>query len=329
MTSSNAIKLFLNIPLMKDICNQKQYVRVFIVKVLVFIFLFMIFDRLSAEFLEKGLDRYFGFNQPSEILCLGNSRTALGIDKSLLEKNLNVPVAKYARNGANISDRFAMLKQYIERQPSGVKILIYDVDAHIFTGEGLSLNSYTLFYPFMDSPSIDTYVHQYASFCDYSIRHVLKLRRFDLETCNLALRGWLGRYDNLKSGTVDIERLKKQIVDGQIRHITFEDENITCFEKTVQFALEKGMNVILFYIPTVDLYNQAEPEKYMHTIDLLKQYASSNDKITFLDYSTHFCHRYDLFYDSIHLNPKGQKLVTEKLAQDIKQFLIEEKTAKN
>ena len=320
---STVIKLPLNTPLIQDIQAQKERFWIFIVKLSVFVILFLTFDRLAAKFLEEGLDRNFGLDEPAKILCLGNSRSALGIDKPLLEKELGFPVAKYARNGANIADRLAMMKQYVESQPSSVKILVYDVDAHIFTGKGLSLNSYTLFYPFMDSSSIDAYVHEYASFYDYGIRHLLKLRRFDLETCNLSLRGWLRKYDNLKSGSVDMERLKKEFDNGQIRHISFDEENILCFEQTLRFALEKGIYVVLLNIPTVDLYNQAEPEKYMHAIELLKGYASENDQVTFLDYTPFFCQQHELFYDPIHLNPKGQKVVTEKLVQDLKSLCIQ------
>ena len=317
----------MHFPLIDDFKAQKRYLYIFTVKLVVFIFLFLMFDRLAARFLEEGLNRSFGFDIPAEILCLGNSRTALGIEKLLLEKGLGVPVAKYARNGANIADRFAMFRQYLERQPSSVKILVYDVDAHIFTGEGLSMNSYTLFYPFMDSPSIDTYIRKYASFSDYSFRHLLKLRRFDLETCNLSLRGWLRKWDNFKQGVVNIDRLKKQITNNQIRHISFDNECIKCFEQTLQFAQEKGIHVVLLYIPTIDLYNQAEPEKYRRAIELLQSFSSRYDWVTFLDYSSVYCQRHDLFYDQIHLNPQGQRLVTKKLVQDLKLLLLQTRNA--
>ncbi len=311
----------MRIPLAYDLFVQREQVRAFLAKLAIFSLLFVVFDRLAAEFLVKGLERSYGLDMPAEVLCIGHSHTALGIDKNALERRLGVPVAKYARIGANLADRLAMIRQYLEKQPSSVKILVYDVDAHLFTGKGLSLHSYTLFYPFMDSPSADTYVRSCASFADYHIRHVLKLRRFDLETCNAALRGWLRVYANLKSGTVDVERLKKEIAAGQIRHISFDDDGIKCFEETLRFVLGKGIHVVLLYIPTIDLYNQVEPAQYVHAIRLLRDFSAQFNNVTFLDYNPLFAQRYQLFYDPVHLNPYGQQLVTEKLIHDLKLIL--------
>lgn len=310
------------IPLIRDMQVQKRELRVFCIKLAVFSLLCVLFDRLAAEFLEMGLERCYGLDIPAEVLCIGHSHTALGIDKTSLERELAAPVAKYARNGANLADRLAMIKQYLERQPSSVRVLVYDVDAHVFTGEGLSRNSYTLFYPFMDSPSVDSYVRQSASFMDYHIRHILTLRRFDLETCNASLRGWLRVYANLKRGTVDVGRLRKEIAAGRIRHISFDEESTKCFEETLRFVLGRGIHVVLLYIPTIDLYNEAEPEKHRQAIQLLREYSRKYERVTFLDYASVFGQRHELFYDSIHMNPQGQSVVTQKLVQDLKPLLL-------
>ncbi|MDT8301698.1 MAG: SGNH/GDSL hydrolase family protein, partial [Sedimentisphaerales bacterium] len=114
-----------------------------------------------------------------------------------------------------------------------------------------------------------------------------------------------------------------KIANDQIRHISFDEDAIICFEQTLQFALKKGIHVILLHIPIVDLYNQAEPEKYRRAIELLQRFSSRYNQVTFLDYSSFYCQQYELFYDPIHLNPQGQRLVTEKLAQDLKLLLLQ------
>jgi hypothetical protein len=309
------------VPLYRDIVLQKKQLTAFLAKLAAFLLVFGAFDRLAAGFLLAGVERSYGLDVPAEVLCVGHSHTALGIDKTALERDLAVPVAKYARNGANVADRLVMIKQYLDRQPPSVKVLVYDVDAHTFTGQGLSRNSYTLFYPFMDSPSVDAYVRQQAPLFDYYARHALKLRRFSLESCNDAVRGWLGMWSNLKHGTVDVERLKEEIASGQVRHISFDEECIKCFDETLRYVVEKGIHVVLLYIPTIDLYNEAEPEKHQHTIDLFREFSAKYDRVTFLDYRPAFARRHELFYDPIHLNPQGQRLVTERLAGDLKRIL--------
>jgi len=44
--------------------------------------------------------------------------------------------------------------------------------------------------------------------------------------------------------------------------------------------------------------------------------------IIFLDYSRTFETRYDLFYDTIHINAEGQKVLTEEIGKKIKDLSI-------
>ena len=311
------------IPLVQDVAQQRKRLAALLARVVVLLLLFTSVDRMAAGFLVRGLKRSYGLDVPSQVLCIGHSHTALGIDRIALEQQLGVPVSKYARNGANIADRLSMIKHYLEEQPTSVKVVVYDVDAHTFTGKGLSLNSYTLFYPFMDSPSVDAYVRQHACYSEYWLRRVLQLPRFDLETCNASLRGWLGVSTNLKRGKVDSDRLKKEIATGAIRRISFDEESLASFEETLRFVSGKGIYIVLLYIPTIDLYNEAEPEQFERAVQLLQYYSTIYDGIAFLNYNPVFSHRHELFYDCMHLNPQGQKLVTEKLAHDLKSILIE------
>lgn len=313
----------IKIPLIQDIAQQRKRLLVFSVKVLVLVLLFTSVDRMAAGFLVKGLKRTFGSDTAAELLCVGHSHTILGIDKVLLSNRLRVPVAIYARAGANAADRLVMIKHYLEEQPSSVKVIVYDVDAHAFTGTGLSVNSHMLFYPFMDSPSVNSYVRRKSTFCEYSLRQFVKLTRFDLETCNSALRGWLRIWANLKRGTIDIKRLQKEIAKGDVRQISFDKECFDFLEETLRFVSERGIHLVLLYIPTIDLYNQAQSEKYERAIRLLEDYSAKFNGVTFLNYNPAFAHRHELFNDRIHLNPQGQKLVTERLAHDLKSILLE------
>jgi hypothetical protein len=290
-------------------------------KAMLLLTVFFANDRLFSRILERGLERGYGLDQPADVLCVGHSHTALGIDQRSLAEGLGLRVAKYAMPGANVADRLAMIRHYVETHPSGVKLVVYDVDAHTFTGSGLSANSYSLFYPFMDCPSVKSYVRQNAPTTAYQIRRFVKLARFDLDACNASIRGWTRSDANLKRGLVDVERLHRSIDQGDVRRISFDPECFDQFERTLEFLQQREIPCVLLYIPTIDVLNEAEPEKHAEAIRLFQTYTARFRHVAFLDYNASFSHRHELFYDAVHLNPAGRALVTERLAADLKAIL--------
>lgn len=301
--------------------RQSRPLRATVAKYLLFLAVFAAGDQVLSRFLARGLERSYGMDGPAQVLCVGHSHTALGIDASGLSERLALRVAKFALNGANAADRLTMIRHYLENRPSDVKVIVYDVDAHTFTGQGLSLNSYALFYPFMDSPSVRGYVQQAAPPAAYWIRRLIRLSRFDLNSCNASVRGWLRLDSNLKRGTLDVARLKQDIERGEVRPISFDQECIDYVEQTLDFISRRGIHCVLLYIPTVDLFNQAAGKDYDKAIARLRSYAEKYDRVTFLDYNVLFAHRHELFYDPIHLNPEGRAVVTQQLALDLSRVL--------
>lgn len=79
----------------------------------------------------------------------------LAINKGELEQSTGDKVAKYTREGVNIADRQIMLKHYFAVCKKKPELVVLSVDPWLFTGEGLSKNSFALFYPFMDIPVVD------------------------------------------------------------------------------------------------------------------------------------------------------------------------------
>lgn len=314
--------MHINIPLILDLKAQKAILKRFLIKVTIFLAIFALSDQIIGKLLSGGLERYFGLDVPSKVLCIGHSHTVLGIDKVELEKQLNVPVAKYARQGADTSNLLAMIRHYLSTQPDSVKIILYGVDAHTFTEEGLSKNSHRLFYPFMDTPVIRDYVKANASSPgEYWLRRYMKLPRFNEVTLALAMRGWLNKWTNLKYGQVDIEKLRKELNQGAFRNITFDKEQIELFKEIIRLVRSHDIQLVLAYIPTIDIINNAEPKQYREAISQFEAYAAQDNGITFLNYNPEFSHRHKLFYDPIHLNPAGQKIITGRLAIDLKKLI--------
>jgi hypothetical protein len=297
---------------------QKLKLRKYAVKAALFIALFLAGDFAIDCLLKHGLDKYFGLDRPAQVLCIGSSRTLLGVDDRQLEKAIGAPVVKYALAGANIVDRLVMIRQYLKRHPNSVRLVIYDVDAYTFTVAGLSSNSYRLFFPYIDDPEISRYLKKNCpSDFEYRLRRCLRVPRYDETTIWLALRGLAGRRDNLKRGHVDIKRLRNQIARGDTRTITLNPESRQVFEETIRSVRTCGAKMMLAYYPIVDVQNEFNREAQKRIVGLFEQYAAGDKGVIYRDYNGEFEKRHELFYDPIHLNPAGQKAVTARLSVDI------------
>jgi hypothetical protein len=290
--------------------------RVFVKILVAFVLLFLVLDTLIATGLEKGLYRYYGIGQTTDIALIGHSHLMLGIDKIELEEALKTRVAKYTREGVNVADRHQMIKQLLSKNP-GLNTVIYGVDAWTFTGEGLSENSHKLFYPFLDDPDIDSYVRNQDPLLEYLPKKYIKTSRYNELLIAGAMRGYFGVWDNLKYGTVDTLKLEQEISRGNYRQINNTIENIELFKASVQLLTERGIHVILLHVPTIDKLETIQQREFDETIAIFKSLESEN--VTFLNFQEPWSHQYEIFYDPIHLNPKGQKQITSQLIRALKQ----------
>ena len=283
------------------------------------IFLFFAIDNFLNLILSKGVNNYFGLNQHSEILLIGHSHLMLATDKERLENETGMTVSKYCREGVNVSDKKAMIEHFLNSgYADSLKFVLYGVDLATFTGDGLSKNSYTLFYPFMDNKVIDNYIKQQASFTDYWLHKLIKNTRYnDDGVKNSAVRGWFNNWDNLKSNTIDIESYSKQLASGDERHIKMNKELMLQFDESISLITKRGIRVILVNTPTLDLLNNFEPEKYDIIMNWYREYASNNSMVEFWDFNPDYASNYTIFSDRLHLNSKGQQIITDELVERI------------
>jgi len=294
----------------------------FLLKLLLFSALILGVDRLAGTLLKHGLDRYFGFDRNAAVLLVGHSHTMLGIDAELLQRSLGMPVAKYAVNGANVFDRQAMLRHYFSDYPGKVKLVVYDVDDHTFTGDGLSSNSYRLFYPYIGNADMNGYLQANAgSWSEYFSRRVLLSPRFNAAVLNLSLRGLLGLFDNFKTGSVDIPSLEKDILAGRRPGILIDPEYVNAMEETIQLVRSRGARLVFCYIPSVDLLSRMDPARHTQVVDMFQRYDRNDEGVEFYNYQEIFGSRYELFSDAIHLNREGQQIFTAQLKMDLQHTL--------
>lgn len=286
-----------------------------------FVFLFAIIDRGTKSILNFGLDRYFGLNQLSKILFIGHSQLMLAVDKQTFEQAIQSSISKYCREGVNVADRNAMIKQYLSLPCSdSLKVVFYGVDQFLFTGAGLSQNSYKLFYPFIDNPNIDRYIKESTNEYDYWLHKIICSTRYSDALINSAIRGWRKDWSNYKEGNLNIEALIKQINQGQQRRIHFEKELVDSFEETLHVLTQKNIKVILVNTPIAKPLNDYEPEAYQKMIHYFEQKAATSPLIYYWDMNPEYSENYELFFDPIHLNPKGQKVITKQLIINSKQI---------
>jgi len=291
-----------------------------LLKALLLLILFVVGDMLVFRTLKAGMDQYYGMDKPAEILCIGHSHTVLGVDAVRMEKELGLPVAKYATAGANTLDRYWMLRQFVESHPS-VKIVIYDVDARLFDSEGLSSASYTLFLPYIDDKSIAAYLKEEATWQEFTVSRYIRSARFRDQTINIALRGLLGKSENKKSSTMRVENFASYLEREKERRIRVNPESLQYLKKSIDFLTNRGIKLVLAYIPVSDLLNDIDASGQAAVIDIFKTMAHANPNVIFIDYNQDLQHRHDLFYDLRHLNAKGNELVTDQLINDLKTLL--------
>lgn len=287
--------------------------------VLELIVLFIFFDNIINWSMMKGINNYYGLNQPSEILLIGHSHLMLATDKERLEKGTGMKVSKYCREGVNVTDKKAMVEHFLNSaNTDSLKYVLYGVDLATFTGMGLSKNSYTLFYPFIDDEYVGTYIKSHASETNYWLHKLVKTTRFNSDGLkNSAARGWLDNWDNLKFNIIDIEAYKKQLANGDERHIHMNPLLMKQFQQTIKLLIDRGIRVILVNTPTLDLLNDFEPEKYAEIMNWFQNYSESEPLVEFWDFNPQYQSEYTLFNDRLHLNRNGQETITGELIERI------------
>lgn len=287
-----------------------------IISICLFLAFFVCLDRGIGFCLNKGLDFYFGLNQHSEVLFIGHSHLMLAVDKARFETETHTKVSKYCREGVNVADRYEMVKQYWALPTSdSLKVVLYGVDQFMFTGEGLSQNSYKLFYPFMDEKNINDYISRSTDRYDYLLHKLICTTRYSDALLNSSIRGWKKDWSNYKLGQLDVAALEAQIAEGKQRHIHFEPDLIKAFEATLKLLKQRGIIVVLVNTPIAQPLNEYEPEAYQRIIRYFKSLDEASSNIYYWDFNPDYSSRYELFFDPIHLNVKGQQVINEQLVQ--------------
>ena len=265
----------------------------------------------------RGVNNYYGLNQNSDVLLIGHSHLMLATDKQRLEKETGLKVSKYCREGVNVTDRETMIDHFLHNgHADSLKTVLYGVDLYTFTGSGLSKNSYQLFYPFIDNADVDKYLRKEASPTDYWLHKLVRSTRFNNDGLkNSVWRGWADNWDNFKTNTLDAEAYGKRIAKNGAQRPELNDTLISTFKRSVDNLTKRGVKVVLVNTPTIDILNKATGEDYERVMNVYREMADKNPLIDFWDFNPKYAGDHSIFSDAIHLNTKGQEIVTTELIE--------------
>lgn len=288
-------------------------------KVLIFLTMVIALDWGVAAFLQTGLERYYGLDQEADILLIGHSHMMKSCDHVRMEEALGVRVSKYCREGVMVADRFAMLQHFLAEQEDGsVPYVLYGVDPFMFNEGDLSLNSYKLFYPFMDSPPMDELVRREATdWHDYYIHKYFRSSRFTDNMIYRSMRGWFRYWKSFQNGVISDARWNASYQWG----VDMPEEKIAIFRQTLDFLLENGCQVVLVHPPVIEAYRRSNPEAFEYMRNYYQQLADSDPRIHFLDYGPLYSHRQELFEDPVHVNRICERMMTEELIRDMMRIM--------
>jgi hypothetical protein len=310
-------------PLFTDLKKDKNLINN-LLRVCAFLILVIVLDYAISIFLQKGIEVNYGIKSNSEILLIGHSHLMLALDKVSLEKHTGFKIAKYTREGVNVSDRYIMLKHYFFTCTEMPKIVVLGIDPWEFTSEGLSKNSYRLFLPFMDTPEVNKYIKGSVSseFENFEYKFI-RCSRFNSSMLNASIRGYLRIWKNLKFGIIDSGKIRKEIINGVYRKIGYDKSLIDDFSKTMLFLKEKKVDVILLNTPIFEPLLSVQSMDYMKVLHIADSIAISLCPRTyFVDLVPQFSTKSNLFFDPIHLNPDGQEAVTDYFAKIVDSIQI-------
>lgn len=287
--------------------------KVFIKRSLLLLSLFIFMDFLISIVLLNGLNKYYGINRRPDILINGSSMAMSGFNRSEIENLTKENVALYSHEGVSVYDREAMISHFYHMFPEGVKAVIYEVSPVMFSNIKTAENVYTIFYPYMDDKAIDRYIKEKAGISEYYIHKIIRTKRFDSRLIPNVIKGYLGKYDNLKTNTLDPEALLPLIDQQDKKAVIMAESSIEVFENTIDMIRAHNSDVVLVMMPMYFIkYRTFNAEGYEKLCDYFEEYCSTRKGVEFLDLnqdSIIFNAKY--FSDELHFNVYGQRCITD------------------
>lgn len=291
------------------------------IRLLITLIVLLACDYIGHKVLKYGLDKGLGLNEHSKVLIIGHSQLMMGLDKSMIEKALVCKVTKHTRTGVGIGVRMMMTEMYVDSEYSdSLECVILAVDPFSFNDDGLSRNSYILFYPWMDTPFVGEFIRNNTDEVTYWGHKIFHLSRYSDDLIKQSFRGWKNDDRNYKTTNLTDEIYEKGKEKWE-RPIKFNPTLMNKFEENIKKITSKGIHVVLLQSPSYYRLTACQQGRYNKMLNYFQSLADQSHLVSFIDYDKIYNKRADLFFDPLHLNVYGQKLMTMRLISDIR-YLI-------
>lgn len=285
----------------------------FVIKVLVFLLLFGLFDSGIFAVFKRGLNQYYGFTGKSEILIIGSSASLSGYNIPYLESALDKQVALYAQEGSSLEIRHVMLQHYFSNNEGIVNTVLYEISPRILSNKKMEVNGYKMFYPYMDEKVISKYiVSEEPKHSNYLIHKYIKASRFNNLLIKNSINGYIGFYGNVKKLIVDTTTIMHYKNPQRLEPILLDSSKVHAMEQSIKMIQGNNARIILVNFPVTSFLQESYVKSdYCNYLGFLKALCTKYSNVSLIDLNDNVYNDYHLFSDKGHLNSAGQMEFTQ------------------
>ena len=263
-----------------------------------------------------------------ETIVVGSSKSAQGIDPNIVSNQLNTKCFNISANGASLSARLSLAKQYIMKNPVKSVILDVSIDSMVLTSEQFGHQGQFLAMQRMNKTDLFTYFIKELTISEkvYAIRDLLKngksvivnriINNTNSISNNYVGNGYYIGYDSIKYFDESyLENYQKLQINTNV--ISKNEEQLCNF---ISLCNKQNISLYLVYLPDSSLYvNQYSniDEGYNY----FKNICYNNCKyinFNLLKEKDLLLPNQESYYDDTHLTTNSSTIVTNKLCELIK-----------
>ena len=263
-------------------------------------------------------------NIDCDLAIYGSSRAWVHIDPKIINDSLNYNAYNFGVDGHNFWVQYLRHKEYLKHNKAP-KIIVLAVDVFSLDKRP-DLYEKSQFLPYMlwnktifegtksyhGFNRLDFYIPLIRYFGDRnSFSDIMNNNLFSALSPNYRENGFRAM-DQEWNEDFRIAKSKMNTYQAKI-----DPASKRLFEKFIYECKTRGIQLILIYTPEF-IEGQKFISNRSEIVDLFTEYSKTH-KLVFLDYSTDsICLDKNNFYNSMHLNSRGSKEFSKKLAHDLK-----------
>jgi hypothetical protein len=303
----------------------KKSAKFYLLQALLFLALVFAADRITGGFLQylykkqaAGWDyrtRYSAEETKADVLIFGASRAQQQYIPTFIEDSLQLTCYNVGRDGTPFFYQYAMLQMILKRYTP--KIIILDCEYAILKKTATSYERMSSLLPlYNDHPEIRSIVELRSPYEKY--KFISRVYPYNSMFFKIAVA-------NLGS-----QKKKKEDIKGYLPLYASLNEPLKTIDHTSEYELDSLKIKMLYSFMEDCLTRNIElylfcPPYYLNTIGTDHSFAvtkaiAAEKKVDFIDYSkdTQFLKSPHLFDDTVHVNYEGAKIISARIAGEIK-----------